>query len=69
MMNMRFDGTDTSVMVSQGGEDAEVGMEEGFGNKFKKMYKDQFGFLLEGKDIIVDDIKVRIPRGATCIVT
>lgn len=66
---MRFDGTDTSVMVTQRSEGTEVGREEDFGDNFKKMYKDQFGFLLEGKDIIVDDVKVRTPLGVTRIVT
>ncbi|KAF8327936.1 5-oxoprolinase [Cantharellus anzutake] len=62
MLNMRFDGTDTAVMVPQNAEgpnEIEIGREEDFGEKFNKMYKDQFGFVLEGKDIIVDDIKVR----------
>jgi 5-oxoprolinase (ATP-hydrolysing) len=52
ILNMRFDGSDTALMIpstSAGGDyDAE----------FKKAYKKEFGFLLN-KDIIVDDVKVR----------
>lgn len=63
MLNMRFEGTDTSLMVlpdpnerleaddgGDGGED--------FLKAFRRVYKAEFGFLLEGKTIIVDDIKV-----------
>ena len=50
MLNMRFDGTDTALMVVAKGEDFE--------SAFKKEYKTQFGFLLDTKHIIVDDIKV-----------
>ncbi|KAH7910412.1 Hydantoinase/oxoprolinase-domain-containing protein [Hygrophoropsis aurantiaca] len=57
MLNMRFEGTDTALMVlpnekdGDGNEDFEAG--------FKRVYKSEFGFLLETKSIIVDDIKVR----------
>lgn len=53
-LNMRFDGTDTSIMVldpADGSHDFEAA--------FKKQYKEEFGFVLEDKNIIVDDIKVR----------
>ena len=53
-MNMRFDGTDTSIMVldpANGSHDFE--------GEFKKQHKEEFGFLLEDKAIIVDDLKVR----------
>lgn len=51
---MRFDGTDTSIMVldpSDGSHD--------FAGEFRRQHKEEFGFLLEGKAIIVDDLKVR----------
>ena len=54
---MRFDGTDTALMVvSSLGQGKEK--EEDFESAFKKEYKTQFGFLLDTKHIIVDDIKV-----------
>ncbi|KAG5635606.1 hypothetical protein H0H81_010644, partial [Sphagnurus paluster] len=54
MLNMRFEGTDTALMIlaeSDGNEDFEAA--------FNQAYKQQFGFVLEKKSIIVDDIKVR----------
>ncbi|KAJ3902309.1 5-oxoprolinase [Lentinula edodes] len=64
MLNMRFEGTDTSLMVLPDpnerleGEDGGDGGED-FLKAFRRVYKAEFGFLLEGKTIIVDDIKVR----------
>ncbi|QRV95664.1 5-oxoprolinase [Ceratobasidium sp. AG-Ba] len=54
LLNMRFDGTDTALMALE----PEDGSGD-FGKTFRKAYKQEFGFLLEGKNIIVDDIKVR----------
>ena len=51
---MRFDGTDTALMVLPNPEE-----NEDFEAAFKRVYKSEFGFLLETKSIIVDDIKVR----------
>ncbi|KAH8113247.1 5-oxoprolinase [Phellopilus nigrolimitatus] len=56
MLNMRFDGTDTALMVLP---DAKDGEGEDFLAAFKRTYKNEFGFLLDTKNIIVDDIKVR----------
>lgn len=55
MLNMRFDGSDTSLMIVSNSDDFEAA--------FKEAYKTEFGFLLE-KRIIVDDVKVR-GTGAT----
>ncbi|EJD01112.1 5-oxoprolinase [Fomitiporia mediterranea MF3/22] len=55
MLNMRFDGTDTALMVLP----AIADKDEDFLSAFKKTYKEEFGFLLDTKHIIVDDIKVR----------
>lgn len=53
MLNMRFDGTDTALMVLPTPEE-----NEDFETAFKRVYKSEFGFLLETKNITVDDIKV-----------
>ena len=51
---MRFDGTDTALMVLQEkGDDINA-----FGDRFRQAYKAEFGFILEEKEVIVDDIKV-----------
>ena len=55
MLNMRFEGTDTALMVVT---DKEKDEEEDFEAAFKRVYKSEFGFLLDTKSIIVDDIKV-----------
>ncbi|KAF9005170.1 5-oxoprolinase [Cyathus striatus] len=57
MLNMRFEGTDTALMVLP--NDKEGDGKEDFEAAFKRVYKTEFGFLLETKSIIVDDIKVR----------
>lgn len=57
MLNMRFDGTDTALMVLPHAEDGDG--KEDFEAAFKRVYKSEFGFLLETKSIVVDDIKVR----------
>ncbi|KAF8063458.1 Hydantoinase/oxoprolinase-domain-containing protein [Lyophyllum atratum] len=54
MLNMRFEGTDTALMVL-----AEADGKEDFEEAFNKAYRSEFGFLLDTKSIIVDDIKVR----------
>ncbi|KAI0260774.1 5-oxoprolinase [Gloeopeniophorella convolvens] len=53
MLNMRFDGTDTALMVLPEGD------EKDFLSAFRRTYKAEFGFLLEGARVVVDDIKVR----------
>ena len=57
MLNMRFEGTDTALMVLPSERDGDG--QEDFEAAFKRVYKAEFGFLLETKTIIVDDIKVR----------
>lgn len=50
-LNMRFDGTDTALLISS---ETDAGFEEAF----KKAYQQEFGFLLESR-VMVDDINVR----------
>ncbi|CAA7266697.1 unnamed protein product [Cyclocybe aegerita] len=57
VLNMRFEGTDTALMVLPTEKDGD--RKEDFGAAFKRVYKSEFGFLLDTKSIIVDDIKVR----------
>ena len=56
MLNMRFEGTDTALMVLPHKDDGDG--EEDFGAAFRRVYKAEFGFLLETKTVVVDDIKV-----------
>jgi 5-oxoprolinase (ATP-hydrolysing) len=57
MLNMRFEGTDTALMVLPNENDGDGA--EDFEAAFKRVYKAEFGFLLDTKSIIVDDVKVR----------
>ena len=53
MLNMRFEGTDTALMILPERDESED-----FEAAFKRTYKGEFGFLLDTKRIIVDDVKV-----------
>lgn len=57
MLNMRFEGTDTALMVLP--EEGDGDNKEDFEAAFRRIYKREFGFLLDTKVVIVDDIKVR----------
>nr|VWO99017.1 Tubulin beta chain (Beta-tubulin) [Ganoderma boninense] len=57
MLNMRFEGTDTALMVVPNPADGDG--QEDFEAAFRRVYKAEFGFLLDTKSIIVDDVKVR----------
>lgn len=65
MLNMRFEGTDTALMVLPTQKDGDG--QEDFEAAFNRAYKAEFGFLLETKSIIVDDIKVRMHRMSECL--
>ncbi|KAK4190735.1 putative 5-oxoprolinase [Podospora australis] len=53
-LNMRYRGTESSLMIIKPGED-----DWGFGTGFVKHHRYEFGFTLDGRDIIVDDVRVR----------
>lgn len=59
MLNMRFDGTDTAIMVLPEENEKDEDGGEDFMGAFRRAYKAEFGFLLEEKNVIVDDVKVR----------
>lgn len=54
LLNLRYDGTDTALMTLK-----PEGGSWDFERVFVDKYKQEFGFVLEDKDIIVDDIRVR----------
>lgn len=60
-LNCRYQGTDTAIMTSL---PSAVGPEvhasaEAYENQFKDIYRREYGFELEGRSILVDDIRVR----------
>lgn len=50
-LNMRYQGTESGIMVPK--------EEEGFLETFKEMHLREFGFLFESKPVLVDDVRVR----------
>ena len=53
-LNMRYDGSDTALMTL-----APTDGSNDFKTAFEARYREEFGFLIEGKSIIVDDVRVR----------
>lgn len=53
-LNLRYDGTDCALMTLQPSPE-----NWDFETAFHEMYTQEFGFLLKGREIIVDDIRVR----------
>ena len=62
-LNMRYRGTESAIMVIKPSEE-EVKREFGdddwaFGKAFIKQHKQEFGFTLPDRDIIIDDVRAR----------
>ncbi|KAI1387841.1 Hydantoinase B/oxoprolinase-domain-containing protein [Hypoxylon trugodes] len=51
-LNLRYEGTDTQMMVS-------LSQDGDFKRAFEELHQQEFSFLLPSRDIIVDDIRVR----------
>ncbi len=67
-LNLRYDGTDTAVMIKDptmpGKEHTLSSLP--YADAFREHYSREFGFFLEGRDILIDDYRVRaIVPGAT----
>lgn len=63
-LNCRYQGTSTQLMIerptaSAKQDDDQNGGDEGYQQKFYDEHKREFGFNLEGRDVIVDDLRVR----------
>ncbi|KAL3418514.1 hydantoinase B/oxoprolinase [Phlyctema vagabunda] len=52
-LNMRFQGSDTAMMIQQSAQAAD------FLAEFQQAHQKQFGFLPVGRDVIIDDYRVR----------
>ena len=50
-LNMRYDGTDNAIMI----QNSDIS----YGDAYQSQYKREFGFELEGRDILIDDYRVR----------
>ncbi len=51
-LNLRYQGTDTPLMIEEPGDGDFI-------KAFQSMYHREFGFELTGRDILVDDLRVR----------
>jgi 5-oxoprolinase (ATP-hydrolysing) len=58
MLNMRFNGTDTALMVLPEVSSSKNEKED-YIDAFRRAYKAEFGFLLDEARVVVDDVKVR----------
>ncbi len=61
-LNLRYQGTDTALMVAA--PESEVKNFD-FAAKFAGLYQREFGFTLEAREIIVDDLRVRAGARST----
>jgi 5-oxoprolinase (ATP-hydrolysing) len=55
-LNLRFQGTDSPMMIALQDDSNPTTL-------FKTQYQQEYGFLLSGRDILVDDIRVRLAGG------
>ncbi|KAK8969498.1 5-oxoprolinase [Platanthera guangdongensis] len=54
-LNLRYDGTDTAIMVKRQVE----GEEFNFATEFVKLFQREYGFKLQNKKILISDVRVR----------
>lgn len=57
-LNMRYRGTESALMIIKR-EGSKDGDEWDFGTAFVRQHRYEFGFTLDERDIIVDDVRVR----------
>ncbi|KAK9079805.1 hypothetical protein SSX86_001478 [Deinandra increscens subsp. villosa] len=50
-LNLRYEGTDTAIMVKGSGNDYDV--------EFVKLFQQEYGFKLENRNILICDVRVR----------
>ncbi|KAI1327341.1 hydantoinase B/oxoprolinase [Xylariaceae sp. FL0255] len=62
-LNMRYRGTESALMIVKPSEEEAKASFEGqdwaFGKAFVKHHRYEFGFTLDDRDIIIDDVRVR----------
>ena len=51
-LNLRYSGTDNSIMIQKPDDST-------YDKAFETLYQREFGFVLEGRDILIDDYRVR----------
>lgn len=51
-LNMRYDGTDNAIMICESSDMT-------YSESFIQQYQREFGFVLEGRELVIDDYRVR----------
>ena len=51
-LNMRYQGTDNAIMILRS-------QDSSFGDSFVALYEREFGFVLQNRDLLIDDYRVR----------
>ncbi|XP_020575589.1 5-oxoprolinase [Phalaenopsis equestris] len=54
-LNLRYEGTDTAIMVKRHVE----GEENDFASEFVKLFQQEYGFKLQNRKILISDVRVR----------
>ncbi len=54
-LNIRYQGTDNAIMIKEKTIDTALP----YANSFIEQYRREFGFILEGRDLLIDDFRVR----------
>ncbi|CAP34677.2 Protein CBG16813 [Caenorhabditis briggsae] len=63
-MHMRYEKTDTAIMISWDVQNPEDLVH--FNEEFRKTYRREFGFVLEDRNIIIDDVRIRTRGKSGC---
>lgn len=63
-MHMRYEKTDTAIMISCDVEKPEDLVN--FNEEFRSTYRREFGFVLEDRNIIIDDVRIRTRGKSGC---
>lgn len=62
-LNLRYVGTNTSIMIelpeTDAAESAASSVEKLFAEAFERQHRLEFGFNFEARDIIIDNVRVR----------
>ncbi|KAJ5919009.1 hypothetical protein N7466_009952 [Penicillium verhagenii] len=62
-LNMRYRGTESALMILKPSKEESNPLFDGedwaFGKAFLRQHEQEFGFILPGRDIIIDDVRVR----------
>ncbi|XP_065852183.1 5-oxoprolinase 1 [Euphorbia lathyris] len=56
-LNLRYEGTDTSIMVRRQVNESQSGFD--FAVEFVKLFQEEYGFKLQNRNILVCDVRVR----------